>query len=166
MKKRMALWVRLLYRTQKICFHLWFCHKLLLWPLENCVGSESKLYKHDNDNSRTFHLPCYCITALPENAITFTTVTQCLQQWSVVSFGSTVTQRIVLEARNHPSFCICSMENNQWACCDLSWRHGIKSVVESHTPAISNFPSFIRRMALRIRERQWRKHFFIRFNHP
>lgn len=91
--ERMALWVRLLCRTQKICFNLWFCHTILMRPLENCVGSEYKLSKHDNDNSSTLYLPCYCITTFSENAIAFTALARWLEQWSVGSFGSTATQK-------------------------------------------------------------------------
>lgn len=78
-------------------------------PLENHVGSESKLYKHDNHDSSTLYLPCYCMTTFSENAVTFAVFTQWLEQWSASSFGSTATQGTVLEAMNHPSFCICSM---------------------------------------------------------
>lgn len=102
MKERLVLCIGLLYRTQKVCFNLWFYHIPLMWPLENCVCFEFKLYKHDNENSYTLYLTCCCITAFLEDAITFTTVTQCLEQWFVITSWSTLTQRILLEATNHP----------------------------------------------------------------
>lgn len=111
-----------------------------MWLLENCVGSESKLFKHDSDNSSILYLPCSCVTTFPENAIIFTAFPQ---YRTVHFFRSTVTQRVVLEAANHLSL----YKYIQWKTMSgpaKTYPVGMALMSsESYIPAISNFLSFV-----------------------
>lgn len=87
-ERKAGLVIKAFYRTQKICFISWLCHTFLMWPLENGVGSESKLDKQDN-NYCTLCLACYYITIFSENAVSFTAFMQCLKQRHSASFVTT-----------------------------------------------------------------------------